>query len=503
MMPGQTDRLPSGPGAWAELAAQSLVETFEGSFETAGVVVAAACVDEAGAVIRVSPAGTPADGRLEIGSVTKTMTATLLALLASDGTLRLDDEVGRFLAAGANGGITLRQLATHTSGLPRIAPNFDVRQADPVNPFAGFTAEQAEEGLREAVIAGHRHLYSNFGYQLLGLVLERAAGSGYPALLADRLLNPLGMTHSGAGRLGAGTFLPGHFRDREVGHRDHPVPGPGGVSVTIEDLARYAQACLHPPRTPLGAAITAAQAPQVRIGPSREQALAWVVVDGNRRGHGGGTAGFTSCLIIDPRPGRAVAVMASSHGRTLAPAALLALSGSDPRQALARSARPAIERFTGRAREAVRDSREQARERGHHEAAPGHLLLALCEQPQALAAQVLRTAGVDRSAVEQLAVADGGQPADGAGEHSTPVTSEVVFTPGAVDVLRQAGTEADNLGHRGIGTEHLLLALFQDAESPAASTLAAFGLTHEDTTAEIQQARTAAAAEASRRETSE
>ncbi len=53
------------------------------------------------------------------------MTATLLALLAADETLRLDDEVGRFLTAGANGGITLRQMATHTSGLPRLPPNFD------------------------------------------------------------------------------------------------------------------------------------------------------------------------------------------------------------------------------------------------------------------------------------------------------------------------------------------------------------------------------------------
>jgi len=306
-----------------------------------------------------------------------------------------------------------------------------------------------------------------------------------------------------AGRLGAGTLLPGHFRDREVGHRDHPVPGPGGVSVTIEDLARYAQACLHPPRTPLGAAITAAQAPQARIGPSREQALAWVVIDGNRRGHGGGTTGFTSCLLIDPGQGRAVALMASSHGRNLAPAALLALSGGDPHEARARSARPAIERFTRRAREAVRDSRAQARERGHYEAGAEHLLLALCEQPRALAAQVLRTAGLTRFAVEQLAVAGAGQPAAGAGEHSTPVAGEVGFTPGAVEVLRQAGTEADNLGHRGIGTEHLLLALFQDAESPAASTLAAFGMTHEDTTAKIQRARAAASARASRRETSQ
>jgi ATP-dependent Clp protease ATP-binding subunit ClpA len=96
--------------------------------------------------------------------------------------------------------------------------------------------------------------------------------------------------------------------------------------------------------------------------------------------------------------------------------------------------------------------------------------------------------------VEQLAVV--GQPA--ADDHGTP--GEMVFTPAAVDVLRQAGTEADNLGHRGVGTEHLLLALFQDAESPTASTLAAFGMTHEDTTAKIQ-ARVAAGA--SGRETSE
>jgi CubicO group peptidase (beta-lactamase class C family) len=484
--------MPDQNGRWAEPAAQSLVETFED--ETAGVVVAAACVDEAGASVRVSPASTPADGRMEIGSITKTMTATLLALLVADGALRLNDEIGRFLAAGPNGGITLRQLATHTSGLPRIPPNFDLRQADPVNPFAGFTAEFVEKGLREAVITDHRHLYSNFGYQLLGLVLERATGQQYPVLLAERLLHPLGMTHSGAGGLGAGTLLAGHFRDREVGHRDHPVPGPGGVSVTIEDLARYAQACLRPPRTPLGAAITAALAPQVRIGPSREQGLAWVVIDGNRRGHGGGTTGFTSFLIVDPSLGRAVTLMASSYGRILAPAALLALAGDDPRKARARSARPAIERFTRRAREAVRDSREQARMRGYQEVGSEHLLLALCEQPGAMAAQVLGAAGLNRSAVEQLAVV--GQPA--ADDHGTP--GEMVFTPAAVDVLRQAGTEADNLGHRGVGTEHLLLALFQDAESPTASTLAAFGMTHEDTTAKIQ-ARVAAGA--SGRETSE
>jgi CubicO group peptidase (beta-lactamase class C family) len=186
--------------AWAEQAARSLAETFEGSFDAAGVAVAAAAVDGADTVSHRS--GAPPDGRFEIGSVTKTMTATLLALLAADGTLNLDDEAGRWLRAGPNGAITLRQLATHTSGLPAVAPNF--RPADPGNYWAAFTAELAEEGLRQAALTPGRR-YSNFGYQLLGLVLERAADQSYAALVADRLLVPLSMTSSGVGRAGGGT----------------------------------------------------------------------------------------------------------------------------------------------------------------------------------------------------------------------------------------------------------------------------------------------------------
>jgi CubicO group peptidase (beta-lactamase class C family) len=317
---------------WAEQAARSLTETFEES-ETPGLVVAAAGLDEAGAATQVSPADTPAEGRFEIGSVTKTMTATLLALLAADGTLSLDDGVGRWLPAGANGGITLRQLATHTSGLPRIAP--DYRPADPGNFWAGFTPELAEEGLRQAVVTPGVRLYSNFGYQLLGLVLERASGQAYSGLITERLLGPLSMTCSGVGQAGGGIPLPGHARGREVRHWDRPLPGAGGVEATIGDLARYAGACLRPPRTPLGAALTAAQAPQVPIEAGRAQALGWIVVDDRLRGHGGGTGGFSACVIIDASRGRGVTILASSRGYSdaLAQAARLVLADGDPREA--------------------------------------------------------------------------------------------------------------------------------------------------------------------------
>src|ERR1700742_3817028 len=117
---------------WREDAPQSLANTFDGALGTPGTVIAAACTDETGTAVAGRPGG-PTEWRFEIGSVTKTMTATLLALLEADGTLRLDDEVSRWLSAGTNGAITLRQLATHTSGLPRLAPSFDPREIDRAN----------------------------------------------------------------------------------------------------------------------------------------------------------------------------------------------------------------------------------------------------------------------------------------------------------------------------------------------------------------------------------
>jgi CubicO group peptidase (beta-lactamase class C family) len=337
--------------AWNTDTAQALTETFDGAFDAPRAVTAAACLDQSGTAIQVSPGDTAADGRFEIGSITKTMTAALLALLEAEGRLRLDDEVGRWLSAGPNGGITLRQLATHTSGLSRLAPNMDRRPVDPQNPWAGFGFAQAEEGLRQAVPAPDRpHLYSNQGYHLLGLVLERASGLSYQELITEALLTPLAMTCSGVGDSGGGTRLPGHADLGPVPHWDQPL-GAGGIEATIGDLARYAEACLRPPRSPLGAALTAAQEPQVPVGDG-QQALAWGVRKDGIRQHGGGTGGFSSAILIDPGQGRAVAMLASYGGcaPVLSRAGLLALTGGDPRTARPQPPGP---EWDDRAREVV------------------------------------------------------------------------------------------------------------------------------------------------------
>ena len=322
---------------WGEQAAQSLAEAISGWFTVDGVAAAAAAIDASETVTAASPPGLPAGARFEIGSVTKTMTATLLASLAADGALSLDDPVGRWLAAGRHGEITVRQLATHTSGLPAVAPNRAAARDNPANPWAGYTFERAEEGLRLATATpGNPWRYSNLGYQLLGLILQRASGTDYPVLMTGRLLAPLAMTHSGVGPRGAGTLLPGHAGERQAPRWEHPW-GAGGVEATITDLARYARACLFPPDTPLGAAIRLAQAPLLPREDGSRQALAWVAEDGGIRWHTGGTGGFSSCVMIDHGRGRAVAALLSyggspAHASRLKQAAQLALAGADPRR---------------------------------------------------------------------------------------------------------------------------------------------------------------------------
>jgi serine-type D-Ala-D-Ala carboxypeptidase/endopeptidase len=340
--------------AWSTDAARPLTEAFDGALGAPGTVIAVACIDDAETVIEVSPGDTPAGGRFEVGSVTKTMTATLLALLAADGSLRLDDEVGQWLSAGANAGITVRQLATHTSGLPRFAPNMGLPTVDLANPYAEFGAGQAEEGLRQAVaVPGAPVLYSNFGYQLLGLVLERASGLPYEELLAGRLLAPLGMSRSGVGGNAGGIPLPGHDHRGELPHWAHPLAAAGGVEATIGDLARYASACLRPPPGPLGAAIAAVQTPQLPVETGGHQALAWRVSDDGIRWHTGSTGGFSAAVLIDPVRSRAIAMLASCFSRqqSLRRAGLLALTDEDPRAARPQPPGP---EWDERAREVVR-----------------------------------------------------------------------------------------------------------------------------------------------------
>lgn len=130
---------------------------------------------------------------------------------------------------------------------------------------------------------------------------------------------------------------------------------------------------------------------------------------------------------------------------------------------------PSFERFTERARSVLAQSREEAQRLGHGFVGTEHLLLALFESPEGVAAQVLGEVGITRSMAETQIL----------GLIKRGTTSEegrLPFTPRAKEAVRNAVGQALQLGHNYVGTEHLLLGLFIDGQSVAGKVLAGLGV---------------------------
>lgn len=274
--------------------------------------------------------GSPApDGRtvFEIGSVSKVFTTTLLAEMVARGEVALDDPVRRFLPDSvrvpSRGGreITLLDLATATSGLPRLPGNLS--PADRADPYADYTESRLYAFLSGYTLPrdpGAAYEYSNLGMGLLGHVLALRAGKPYEELVAERVLLPLGMrdtrivpTPSMRERLAAG-----HRADlAPVGGWNFAVlAGAGGWRSTADDMLRFLAAQLSPPPGPLGRALAMAREPRRPTGrPELRIGLGWHVVDRGGRSiawHNGQTAGYHSFVGVDAASGAGVVVLGNS-----------------------------------------------------------------------------------------------------------------------------------------------------------------------------------------------
>ena len=131
-----------------------------------------------------------------------------------------------------------------------------------------------------------------------------------------------------------------------------------------------------------------------------------------------------------------------------------------------------LSHFTPRARNAVRQARAEAQNRGADHVANEHVIFGLLSEPDGLAAKAIVAVGVS---VDQLRAAtlDALRPSDGS------TTGRVPFGPGAKKTMELAQREALHLGHNYIGTEHLLLGLLRNETEPAARLLLRLGVTRE------------------------
>ncbi|MEU6772814.1 serine hydrolase domain-containing protein [Streptomyces sp. NPDC046759] len=179
------------------------------------------------------------DRFVEIGSFTKVLTGTALMRMAAAGLLGTEDPVEHWLPAAPGTGITLRHLAEHTSGLPRLPPG--VAGRDPYAAFDGDALRRSLGRLDEVAVRppGEEEEYSNFGYAVLGAALVAAAGRPYEELLAEHVLRPLDV-HEVSARPDAARRLlaPGLFgRDRRPWTMDGAILPAGGLWATPQAVA--------------------------------------------------------------------------------------------------------------------------------------------------------------------------------------------------------------------------------------------------------------------------
>lgn len=256
--------------------------------------------------------GRPLDGNtlFEIGSATKTFTATLLANDVSMGKLTLDTPVASLLpglTVPSRDGkvITLGTLASQHSGLPRMPDNF--RSGHPNDPYADYGADQMKAFLASYALTrdpGASYEYSNLGVGLLGYALAVHAGIGYEQRLQRDIFKPLSMEHSTSMESDAVRASLAHGHDASGAPvspwRFDVLAGAGGIVSSANDMLRFLKANMGVLKTDLYPAMQLAQTPRAD-GPSPDEkiGLIWMTQhtsDGDLIWHNGMTGGFASYI---------------------------------------------------------------------------------------------------------------------------------------------------------------------------------------------------------------
>ena len=279
---------------------------------------------------RSKEGGTPVDGDtvFELASVTKAFTSLLLADAVTRGEVALSDPVAKYLPPSVRmperegRSITLHDLATHTSGLPREPSNLQPK--DPSNPFADYSVEQLYEFLSGHQLTrdiGSEFDYSNLGAGLLGHVLTRRAGLDYETLVRTRIAGPLGMSSTAIilspamrARLAAG-----HNRFLEPAPNwDSPtLAGAGALRSTVNDMMTFLAAALDLERSPLWPAFALTTSARRSPSPAFDVGLGWGIA--KNRGTeimfvNGRSGGYRTWLGYEPRTRRGVVVLTNADG---------------------------------------------------------------------------------------------------------------------------------------------------------------------------------------------
>ncbi len=247
----------------------------------------------------------------EIGSITKTFTATMLAKLVYEGKVDLNEPIKNILPvklhqSALNGKeVTLLHLANHTSGFPKEPDNIGTNWAMPGSPYQSYDEANLYDYLSRRLTLqstpGEKREYSNLGGGLLGHLLTLITGKSYEALLLESICKPLGLHRTFVAFDSERTRLlvPGRDPQGNVvpNWELNVLAGGGGIKSTAEDMAKYLRA--HMTDTTY---YFLNQQPTIKYTEHNGAGLGWAwYEDGSREfvSATGGTGGYSCCVIFE------------------------------------------------------------------------------------------------------------------------------------------------------------------------------------------------------------
>lgn len=260
----------------------------------------------------------------DIGSITKTFTATLLAQAVNQKKLSLETPITQYLpdSVAANPvlkNITFKQLANHTAGLPREGDNYKELITNVDQPYENYDTRAMFSFLkhfRPTRRAGTKYVYSNLGFGLLGVLLERIYQQSFPELIKRYITGPLKMEET--------VFAVDTLKNKDwaqgYGGLAEPVPyfelqamrGAGEIKSSAADMIAYANAQLAVPDSLLNKSIQLTH--RLTFGQQTMIGLGWEYLPnaGTVLGHGGATGGYRAGMWIDLNNKIAVVVLTNN-----------------------------------------------------------------------------------------------------------------------------------------------------------------------------------------------
>jgi CubicO group peptidase (beta-lactamase class C family) len=266
-----------------------------------------------------------ANNLFEIGSITKTFTATLLAYYVNEGKVKLTDPITKYLpdSVAANKeleNVTLVTLSNHTSGLPRLPDNLGNHSSDPLDPYKDYSKQYLFAYLKTCKLnskPGEVYAYSNLAVGLLGTILEQVSGRSFEQMVEEIICTPLGMKST------AQHLTPALKQRFVTVYNEEGKATPawnfsalapcGALRSTVNDLLIYTKANMMKADTKLSRAFELTH--QITFNKDAKLGLAWHIIVVNNVDyifHNGGTYGCSSFLAFNADKSIAIVVLSNA-----------------------------------------------------------------------------------------------------------------------------------------------------------------------------------------------